>query len=218
MCQRAPLTLPCYESNAMASRLIISDPAAVRAMTSPVRFLAVDELYATQRAMTATQLAEISGASPSAMSYHLRELERHGIVRRSSDAGDGRGRPWRACADDYVIKASDDADSQGHVSLIDSHMRPMQQRMIGVLNERAAQTPDHRQDDPYRVLVMESLTLTDQEIRDLGGELDSLLERYAQISRHRRNGGPAASRVEVLWSVVPKDPRTAFQQLTSTDK
>jgi len=58
--------------------------------------------------MTATQAAERIGASPSACSYHLRELAKVGIVE---DAGGGtsRRRPWRIAARSVqMLKVSDD--------------------------------------------------------------------------------------------------------------
>jgi Helix-turn-helix domain len=49
------------------------------------------------RPATATECAEIAGLSPSACSYHLRTLARHGFVEEDrASAADGRERPWRA--------------------------------------------------------------------------------------------------------------------------
>jgi DNA-binding transcriptional ArsR family regulator len=73
----------------------LTDPRAIRALAHPARLAVIDELYAG-REMTATECAEIAGLSPSAMSYHLRSLERYGIVERVDSAADGRERPWRA--------------------------------------------------------------------------------------------------------------------------
>jgi DNA-binding transcriptional ArsR family regulator len=73
----------------------LTDPRAIRALAHPARLAVIDELYAG-REMTATECAEIAGLSPSAMSYHLRSLERYGIVERADSAADGRERPWRA--------------------------------------------------------------------------------------------------------------------------
>ena len=73
----------------------LSDPRAIRALAHPARLAVIDELYAG-RELTATECAEIAGLSPSAMSYHLRNLEKAGIVERADTTGDGRERPWRA--------------------------------------------------------------------------------------------------------------------------
>ena len=73
----------------------LEDPGALRALAHPARLAVVDELYqGVER--TSSELAELTGLSPSAMSYHLRALERWGIVERGTPREDGRERPWRA--------------------------------------------------------------------------------------------------------------------------
>ena len=59
----------------------LRDPDALRALAHPARLLVVDELYQGNE-RTSSELAELTGLSPSAMSYHLRALERWGIVER----------------------------------------------------------------------------------------------------------------------------------------
>jgi DNA-binding transcriptional ArsR family regulator len=73
----------------------LEDPGALRALAHPARLRVVDELYQGSE-RTASELAEITGLTPSAMSYHLRALERWGIVERGDAREDGRERPWRA--------------------------------------------------------------------------------------------------------------------------
>jgi DNA-binding transcriptional ArsR family regulator len=73
----------------------LDDPGALKALAHPARLAVVDELYqGTER--TSSELADLTGLSPSAMSYHLRALERWGIVEHGASRGDGRERPWRA--------------------------------------------------------------------------------------------------------------------------
>src|SRR5262245_1552287 len=73
----------------------LQDPGALRALAHPARLLVVDELYQGSE-RTASELAKITNLTPSAMSYHLRALERWGIVERGEAREDGRERPWRA--------------------------------------------------------------------------------------------------------------------------
>src|SRR3954462_6178905 len=73
----------------------LDDPGALKALAHPARLAVVDELYqGTER--TSSELAELTSLSPSAMSYHLRALEKWGIVERGDEREDGRERPWRA--------------------------------------------------------------------------------------------------------------------------
>lgn len=75
--------------------VVLADPKAIRALAHPARIAVIEELYSGAE-LTATECAEIAGMTPSAMSYHLRNLERAGIVERAESTGDGRERPWRA--------------------------------------------------------------------------------------------------------------------------
>ncbi|HET6740226.1 MAG TPA: helix-turn-helix domain-containing protein, partial [Kribbella sp.] len=75
--------------------VVITDPQAIRALAHPARQRVIDELY-NGRVLTATECAELAGLTPSAMSYHLRALEKWGIIERADETTDGRERPWRA--------------------------------------------------------------------------------------------------------------------------
>lgn len=85
----------------------ITDPAAIRALAHPARLAVIEELYAG-RQLTATECADIAGLSPSAMSYHLRSLEKAGIVERADATGDGRERPWRAAGGYLSVETDSD--------------------------------------------------------------------------------------------------------------
>ena len=82
----------------------LTDARAIRAIAHPARLVVIDRLYDEGRPITATQAAELAGISASAMSYHLRALERFGIVRRADASGDGRERPWVRAGKDLHIR------------------------------------------------------------------------------------------------------------------
>lgn len=93
----------------------ITDPGGLRALAHPARLTIVDELYQGSE-LTATELAELTGLSPSAMSYHLRALERWGVVVRGEARGDARERPWRAAA--RSLSVSSDSASAAAIDVI----------------------------------------------------------------------------------------------------
>jgi DNA-binding transcriptional ArsR family regulator len=87
----------CVADRDVPELLELTDPRAFRAIAHPARTVVIDELYGgAQR--TASELAQRTGLTPSAMSYHLRALERWGIVERAEASADGRERPWRRAA------------------------------------------------------------------------------------------------------------------------
>jgi DNA-binding transcriptional ArsR family regulator len=94
------------QSNAPPETRVIRDPQAIRALAHPARLRVLERLREGSE-LTATECAAATGLSPSAMSYHLRALERWGFVERA-DSVDGRERPWRAIAQSWRIDAVPD--------------------------------------------------------------------------------------------------------------
>ena len=82
-------------------RMKVTDVKVLAALAHPIR-TSILHLLLTVGDQTATQCSAVVDASPSACSYHLRHLERFGLVERvASDGGqetDGRTRVWRAVA------------------------------------------------------------------------------------------------------------------------
>ncbi|HET7523686.1 MAG TPA: winged helix-turn-helix domain-containing protein, partial [Acidimicrobiales bacterium] len=79
------------------ARVELSDPRALRAMAHPTR-LALVGLLRREGPLTATQAAAYVGESPSSCSFHLRQLEKWGLVEEAG-GGRGRERPWKATAE-----------------------------------------------------------------------------------------------------------------------
>ena len=66
---------------------------AVRALAHPLRIRILDEL-SMFGPLTASGLAERLAESSGATSYHLRQLEKHGLVREDTTKGNARERWW----------------------------------------------------------------------------------------------------------------------------
>jgi len=65
----------------------------MRALAHPVRIALLEELV-LGGAMTATEIGERIGESPTTCSFHLRQLAKYGFVEEAG-GGKGRARPWR---------------------------------------------------------------------------------------------------------------------------
>ena len=85
----------------------LDDLGRMRAVMHPARWQVLRELYAGG-SLTATQAAQRTGLTPSAMSYHLQQLAKTGLVVREASA-DGRERPWRAVGPGFTMSAQPDA-------------------------------------------------------------------------------------------------------------
>jgi DNA-binding transcriptional ArsR family regulator len=92
------------ESSAGTGRMKITDVRVLSALAHPVR-ISILHLLLSVGERTATQCADVVDATPSACSYHLRHLERFGLVERvdrdTANGTDGRTRGWRAVASGF---------------------------------------------------------------------------------------------------------------------
>jgi DNA-binding transcriptional ArsR family regulator len=71
------------------------DPRSLRALAHPLR-LQLLGLLRSDGPATATQLAERTGQTSGATSYHLRQLAAYGFVAEDAERGNARDRWWRA--------------------------------------------------------------------------------------------------------------------------
>lgn len=71
----------------------LSDPKAMRAIAHPTR-LAILEALSRREPLTATEVSEMVGESPTNCAFHLRTLAKYGFVEEAG-AGPGRRRPWQ---------------------------------------------------------------------------------------------------------------------------
>lgn len=175
-------------------QLTISDPRTLRALAHPARQRVLLELFSGE-VLTASEAAEICGLSPSAMSYHLRALERFGIVERD-ESSDGRERPWRAAGDSLSLDRAafgglGDAARQSYAATWAADLVAGLQRL----------------GDPNEQLTGRSgfsrgrLWLTDDEARELSEEIYSLWERFD--GRTRRSHPEGSSLRDAYLVMLP---------------
>lgn len=79
----------------------------MRAVVHPARWQVLQAMFEGAE-LTATQAAAITGLTPSAMSYHLKQLAKQGLIERADATSDGRQRPWRAKGSGLRMSAQPD--------------------------------------------------------------------------------------------------------------
>jgi DNA-binding transcriptional ArsR family regulator len=179
----------------------LTDPRAIRALAHPARMAVIDELY-SGRELTATECAEIAGLSPSAMSYHLRSLEKAGIVVRAENKGDGRERPYRAAGSHLRVHSGTGAGGIAATAALTETL------LSSVLGQFQNWMADRGQEDPA---WLESAGASNSsQIWLLPEEAEALQERMlAEVDayRSRRTGErpPGARRVRIAMVLFPLD-------------
>lgn len=177
--------------------LTLTGPRALRAIAHEARQQVIDELYSGS-VLTATEAAQMCGLSPSAMSYHLRALEKWGIVVRDEASTDGRERPWRAGAHHLQIGRGDWASG---TSMRQAANAVISTVMAGLNNGVDAWL----ENDPTAKgasLSRGRLYLTDDEAAALNSDLDALVRRY-DAGRTSRNKPADASPRDHYWLLFP---------------
>ena len=178
----------------------VTDPSALRALAHPARLTVVDELYQGKEA-TASELAGLTGLTPSAMSYHLRALERWGIVERADPRGDGRERPWRAPGRSLSLDSGGSKSAAAATDLILGgylqHLREEFRRWS------LAEAGEH---EVWREIAggrRSYLWLSREEAAAFAGELRDVIDRYTS-GRDAAKHPVGTRRLECLLAIVPE--------------
>lgn len=176
------------------SEVVITDPVVLRALAHPARQRLINELYGGE-VLTATQASAVVGLSPSATSYHLRALEKVGIVVREEPGADGRERPWRASADSLSIRPEAHRAAGPLVS---------QTALLGWLADldaglaRVGHAAASGETQPG-VTSRGRVWLTDDEVAELG---EALRQVVVARSGRTRSDHPAGARGWDVYSLV----------------
>jgi len=188
-----------------ADQVILSDPRQIRALVHPARLVVVNALYGQNRQLTATEAARLAGISPSAMSYHLRALERAGIAKRAAASGDGRERPWVRAASELSVRLSEGqsyAAIAATGALLEVSMSQDRAGLVAAMERR--DSPERRLPlDEATVYRRESLVVTLDEARQLNQRIGDLLAPYAADSRE--SPPESAAMLSVIVSFIPDD-------------
>jgi len=168
--------------------VVLSDASAVRALAHPARLVVIDALYAGQ-VLTATECAALAGITPSAMSYHLRALEKHGLVVRADARGDARERPWARAGESLSIDLNGSSGAGSALAaagvLIDSSLQIDQQRLLATMQVEAREGEDSLWLGTT-TYARDQLLLTADEARALRDQVEKLVARYTWEKRQGR--------------------------------
>jgi DNA-binding transcriptional ArsR family regulator len=179
-------------------RIALSDPRAIRALAHPAR-LAILEALLPGEELTATEAASVTGLSPSATSYHLKALERWGIVEAGQPRADGRDRPWKATGRSIEVSSDPPRTVLAEAAV------------LGVFLDRnralAGEFLEHQDEEPAQwrdamELANSDYWLTSGELAEISAALRRVLEPYEQRRRGSRPDG--SRRVRIARLIVPR--------------
>jgi DNA-binding transcriptional ArsR family regulator len=182
----------------------ITDPKAIRALAHAARLEVISELYSTQLSRTATELAAQTGLTPSAMSYHLRALQKWGIVTAADNEGDARERRWKAAGSDFTIKSGGNAPSP-EIAVVELELDAFRRRATAFTRARGERRLRGEAANEAAAMVLSSdlLYLTPDQRTDLKAKFQDLIRSYDLEDPTRIPEG--AVRIATMWSMIPDD-------------
>jgi len=180
--------------------VVLSDPRAIRAMAHPARIAVIDRLFAGE-VLTATECAAITGMSPSAMSYHLRALERWGLVARVQGAADARERPWRALGRSISLKSgTEPAGVVATGAVLGVFLDRLRTSMLRAI---ATHLPVPEERRVPMELFWSVERLTDQQVKEVNEKVRALLASVTEQAAGETSASQGR-RYQLVWIAVPE--------------
>jgi DNA-binding transcriptional ArsR family regulator len=167
--------------------LELTEPGIIRALAHPARTLILNHLYEAGPS-TATECAEVVGRSPSACSYHLRQLAAYGFVE---EVDSGYGVP---------------KEVQDRPEILDA-LRPLTRRWVEdnqtviaeYMEKERSLSPAWRKAATFQQMTLE---ISPDELIRISEQVQELLKPYAD--RDRPEG---SDRVHALFIALPRPPQ-----------
>ena len=180
-------------------KIVLSDPRAIRALAHPARLAILEALFPGEE-LTATECASLTGLSPSATSYHLKALERWGIIEAGQARADGRDRPWKARGRSIEVSSQVPRETVlAERAVLETFLDRNRALVAEFLDHQASEPPEWR--DAVD-LANGDYWLTAGELTEVSRARRSVLQPYENRRRGSRPG--ESRRVRVMRLIVPR--------------
>jgi Helix-turn-helix domain len=181
-------------------RLELTDPRALRAVAHPLR-LALIGLLRSEGPLTATQAGKRLGSSAQSCWFHLRQLQKYGLVEEAG-GGHGRERPWRATA--MFTSWPRVAPTPEMAAATELLTTVLAERYCESLMRWLSVKEDEPKEWQEAAMFGDSLLyVTPDELNQLKQEARALTDRYAERVPNRALRPPGARKVEFLHLAFP---------------
>jgi DNA-binding MarR family transcriptional regulator len=177
----------------------------MRAMAHPVRIALIEALL-VGGAMTATEVGEQIGESPTTCSFHLRQLAKYGFVEEAG-GGHGRARPWRLSSIGMSLSPGGDAEAEIATDAVMNLFRERQFARYQAWRQTKASYPAS-----WRKAANDSayvFYLTSEELEQLNQEVGEVLMRWFRFEERLEDPSrrpPDSVPVEAILLAYPTAP------------
>jgi DNA-binding transcriptional ArsR family regulator len=190
----------------MATRRMELDAAALKALAHPLRVQILRVLELNDQ-VSVTGLAQELGETTGAVSYHLRQLARHGLVeegdaeetRPEGPRPGRRRRLWRMAVDEIHMSGlafMENEDTREAAGFLLREFTSSRSRRLAHWFSTATSWPEEWQKASSD--MDGTLTLDPAQTRALADELKAVIDRYRELPR-----AEGARHVDVQYAVYP---------------
>src|SRR5690242_9853544 len=190
----------------MPHRRMELDAASLKALAHPLRVQIMRALDLREQ-MSVTSLAAELGETTGAVSYHLRQLARHGLVEEGDPETPEEGRPavgrrrrmWRMAVDEIHISGNaflTDPDTKEAAGFLLREFESARSRRLAHWFATSTTWPEEWQNASSD--MDGTLTLDPAQTRALADELKAVIDRYRELPP-----GAGARHVDVQYAVYP---------------
>lgn len=180
--------------------LVLTDPAAMRALADALRLALLDRLR-RERPATAAELSPHVQATRSAIEEHLQELARFGLAACRGLVSDTDGSRWSALGKGFVFEIPDDPEGQAAARSLGNSMLL---HYVDLPRRWVADEEPRLELDWVRAagLLNARVTATPDELRRIQEGLERLLEPF--LTRKSDDVPAEAGRVRILSYFMPE--------------
>ena len=179
----------------------ILDAGALRALAHPLRVRLYDILsqYGPQ---TASSLADLTGESTGATSYHLRILARHDLIREVAGRGTARERWWERPAGSVTLTNPDMENTPAGRAVLEAvHSETLTLRHQQLMNFAAHGADESEEWRDAAVISTASARLTPTQSRELIARVQQLIDET--VERYRDQIGDDVRPVTMRTDIFP---------------
>jgi DNA-binding transcriptional ArsR family regulator len=184
----------------------------LRAISDALRIRIIELLSGQQ--MTVTQLGEHLGIAPAKVHYHVRELERVGLLRlvETREKGGVLEKYYRTLARDYRVPSAllRSAPPDEVLAVITNMLSGMTSRLLWAVESKLREP--ETQNDPHIAIGDDTVYMTDEEVREVMRQIQELLKPYESP-----RGGDGEHQHTVAYFVHPAEHREVAESTGARD-
>lgn len=182
----------------------VLDIESLRGLAHPLRIQLL-EILGSRGPLTASGLAQLTGESSGATSYHLRQLERHGFIEEEPERGTARERWWRTRPGGFAVPTASLSETspanREAVSLVNREFVQAQHRHLMAHVEHGATVLPEDWSEASTVTTV-NLRVTAAELEEISAELQELSQRVVARYRAGRDR-PEARPIQMNLNAFP---------------